>query len=104
MLPRFRGRRGPERGSAPGSYYDKPAEEYTARRNKMPDLLIASGFRCCTPYGAYYVMTGVSAFGFPDDAACVRHMIHTAGVAAVPGSSFFAKPAGGASYVRFCFC
>ncbi|MEO8053398.1 MAG: aminotransferase class I/II-fold pyridoxal phosphate-dependent enzyme [Acidobacteriota bacterium] len=90
--------------SLPDSYYDKLAQEYTARRNKMLDLLTASGFRCFAPYGAYYVMTDISAFGFPDDVTFVRHMIHSAGVAAVPGSSFFSKPGDGASYVRFCFC
>ena len=90
--------------SLPDSYYQKLAEEYTARRDKMLSLLTASGFRCFPPYGAYYVMTDVSAFGFNDDVAFVRHMIHTAGVAAVPGSSFFSKPGDGANYVRFCFC
>jgi len=90
--------------SLPDSYYDKLAAEYTARRDTMLGLLSASGFRCFTPYGAYYVMTDVSAFGFPDDVAFVRHMILSAGVAAVPGSSFFSKPEDGANYVRFCFC
>ena len=90
--------------SLPGSYYEKLAGEYTARREKMLSLLTASGFRCFAPAGAYYVMTDISGFGFPDDLAFVRHMIHTAGVAAVPGSSFFSNPADGANYVRFCFC
>ena len=90
--------------SLPDSYYVKLAEEYTARRDKMLSLLTASGFRCFPPSGAYYVMTDVSGFGFKDDVAFVRHMIHTAGVAAVPGSSFFSKPGDGANYVRFCFC
>ena len=35
-------------------------------------------------------MTDISDFGFPNDYAFVRHMIEQAGVAAVPGSSFFA--------------
>ncbi len=90
--------------SLPGGYYQKLAEEYTARREKMLNLLTASGFRCFVPYGAYYVMTDISGFGFPDDVAFVRHMIHAAGVAAVPGSSFFSNSADGGSYVRFCFC
>ena len=90
--------------SLPGSYYQKLAEDYTAKRDKMLSLLTASGFRCFAPSGAYYVMTDISAFGFPNDVAFVRHMIHTAGVAAVPGSSFFSNSADGATYVRFCFC
>jgi aminotransferase len=49
-------------------------------------------------------MTDISGFGFDNDVAFVRHMIHRAGVAGVPGSSFFSNPADGAKFVRFCFC
>jgi aminotransferase len=31
-------------------------------------------------------------------------MIEHAGVAAVPGSSFFADPSNGSHIIRFCFC
>jgi aspartate/methionine/tyrosine aminotransferase len=88
----------------PGSYYEKLAREYTHRRDKMIGILETAGFRCFKPYGAYYVMTDISGFGFTDDVAFVRHMIHHAGVAGVPGSSFFSNPADGAHLVRFCFC
>ena len=56
------------------------------------------------PKGAYYVMTDVSAFGYPDDAAFVRHLITNLGIAAVPGSSFYAHTERGSQQVRFCFC
>jgi aspartate/methionine/tyrosine aminotransferase len=88
----------------PGSYYEKLAREYTHRRDKMIGILETAGFRCFKPYGAYYVMTDISSFGFTDDVAFVRHMIHHVGVAGVPGSSFFSNPADGAHLVRFCFC
>src|SRR5258707_1197979 len=87
-----------------GSYYEKLAREYTHRRDKMIGILEPAGFRCFKPYGAYYVMTDISGFGFTDDVAFVRHMIHQAGVAGVPGSSFFSNAADGAHLVRFCFC
>jgi aminotransferase len=87
-----------------GSYYEKLAREYTHRRDKMIGILETAGFRCFKPYGAYYVMTDISGFGFTDDVSFVRHMIHNAGVAGVPGSSFFSNPADGAHLVRFCFC
>ena len=45
------------------------------------------------PHGAYYVMTDISDFGFADDVAFVRHLITNLGVAAVPGSSFYAHAA-----------
>lgn len=63
----------------------------------------AAGFRCWRPSGAYYVMTDISEFGFPDDMAFVRRLIEKAGVAAVPGSSFFHNPRDGARIIRFCF-
>src|SRR5260370_22956577 len=90
--------------NSPDSYYEKLAASYVGRRDKMLGLLERAGFRCFKPYGAYYIMTDVTSFGFPDDYAMVRHMIQNARVAAVPGSSFFADPRDGAHLVRFCFC
>jgi aminotransferase len=88
----------------PEEYYAKLAREYAARRDTLLPLLESAGFQCFKPAGAYYVMAGISAFGFDDDIACVRHLIEHTGVAAVPGSSFFATPAAGSQFVRFCFC
>jgi aspartate/methionine/tyrosine aminotransferase len=88
----------------PDSYYLDLASHYAERRDVTIGILESSGFRCFKPHGAYYVMTDISAFGFLDDVAFVRHMIHHAGVAAVPGSSFFSRPEDGSKLVRFCFC
>jgi aspartate/methionine/tyrosine aminotransferase len=85
-------------------YYTRLAEDYCRRRDLLLPLLEQAGFTCFKPLGAYYVMTDISKFGFPDDVSFVRHMIEHAGVAAVPGSSFFADPELGAQLVRFCFC
>jgi len=49
-------------------------------------------------------MTDISGFGFPDDLAFARHLIEKIGVAAVPGSSFYARSCGGSQQIRFCFC
>jgi aminotransferase len=88
----------------PDHYYADLAAEYQGKRDTMIEILEAAGFRCWEPKGAYYVMTDISGFGFPDDVAFVRHLIEDCGVAAVPGSSFFANPADGHQMVRFCFC
>ena len=90
--------------SLPESYYEQLAADYRARRESILAVLEAAGFACYRPRGAYYVMTDIGGFGYPDDVSFVRHMIETAGVAAVPGSSFFADPRDGARTVRFCFC
>ncbi len=88
----------------PDSYYADLAAHYNARRNHLLPLLKSAGFRCFVPGGAYYIMTDISGFGFADDVQFVRHLIEDIGVAAVPGSSFFANPADGKQLVRFCFC
>lgn len=95
---------GVEAMAQPDSYYAHLGIEYRERRDQIISELDASGFRCFRPSGAYYVMTDISDFGFPDDIAFVRHLIANVGVAAVPGSSFFSLPELGRNYVRFCFC
>ncbi|MCC7008609.1 MAG: aminotransferase class I/II-fold pyridoxal phosphate-dependent enzyme [Acidobacteria bacterium] len=85
-------------------YYPDLRSQYQARRDRLIALLERAGFRCFLPRGAYYVMTDVSPFGFPDDVAFVRHLVTEIGVAAVPGSSFFRDSAAARQLVRFCFC
>jgi aspartate/methionine/tyrosine aminotransferase len=87
----------------PEEYYTDLAEQYRERRDTLMDILNQAGFRCFTPQGAYYVMTDISGFGFADDMAFARYLVETIGVAAVPGSCFFADPSDGEQMIRFCF-
>jgi len=86
------------------SYYETLAREYAARRDRMLGLLTGAGFHCFKPRGAYYIMTDISAFGFPDDMAFAKHLVKEIGVAAVPGSSFYRNPIDGRTHLRFTFC
>ncbi|HEY6331699.1 MAG TPA: aminotransferase class I/II-fold pyridoxal phosphate-dependent enzyme, partial [Blastocatellia bacterium] len=88
----------------PDSYYEKLARDYQGRRDMLLGVLEGAGFRCFRPDGAYYIMTDIGDFGFANDYAFVRHMIERTGVAAVPGSSFFADSGAGNTIIRFCFC
>jgi aminotransferase len=88
----------------PGSYYQKLARDYEARRDVLLESLERAGFRCYVPRGAYYIMTDISSFGFSSDVDFARHLIETVGVAAVPGSSFYHQPEDGAQKLRFTFC
>jgi len=88
----------------PDDYYRGLGMEYAQRRDHIIDSLQAAGFHCFRPRGAYYVMTDVSAFGFPNDVEFVQHLIESVGLAAVPGSSFYAQEGRGSQQVRFCFC
>jgi aminotransferase len=88
----------------PPSYYEALARDYTVRRDRLLGILTNAGFHCFKPRGAYYIMTDISAFGFPDDIAFAKHLVTQIGVAAVPGSSFYRDPADGRTHLRFTFC
>ena len=87
----------------PESYYAELAVAYARRRDMMMAMLERHGFRVFTPAGAYYVMTDITAFGAEDDVAFARELVTRAGVAAVPGSSFYRDQARGRTKLRFCF-
>jgi aminotransferase len=88
----------------PPEYYEKLSRDYSVRRERLLGILTEAGFRCFKPRGAYYIMTDISAFGFPDDVTFAKYLVEEIGVACVPGSSFFRNPADGRSIVRFTFC
>jgi aminotransferase len=87
----------------PASYYDDLAAMYQGKRDRLLDILRSAGFRCFVPYGAYYIMTDIAAFGFDSDVDFCRMLVRDVGVAAVPGSSFYSDPAAGRRYVRFAY-
>ena len=87
----------------PDDYYRGLADNYRARRDYLVPALEGAGFRTFPPRGAYYVMTDISGFGFPDDIAFARHLVADGGVAAVPGSSFYSDLAAGRQRLRFHF-
>jgi len=88
----------------PDTYYAGLAESYRLRRDRLVEILERHGFLCYRPRGAYYVMTDIASFGFPDDVAFARYLVKEIGVAAVPGSSFYRNASAGATKLRFCFC
>jgi aminotransferase len=88
----------------PESYYRDLAAHYTVRRDRLLGILERAGFACYSPRGAYYIMTDIAAFGFPDDVVFARYLVTDIGVAAVPGSSFYKDTAAGRQKLRFCFC
>ena len=90
--------------SLPPSYYEELRREYQRKRDFIVPVLRDAGFKCDTPEGAYYVMTDISEFGFPNDIEFTKHLIREIGVAVVPGSSFYENRDMGSQMVRFCFC
>ena len=87
----------------PQDYFRRLADGYRERREFLVPALERAGFKPFAPRGAYYVMTDISGFGFPDDISFARWLVAEGGVAAVPGSSFYSDPAAGSQRLRFHF-
>ena len=98
----------------PRAYYETMLADYTAKRAQFVATLRACGFRADPPEGAYYVLADLGdrygTPGFESAARASRTLIEAAGVACVPGPSFFADPAepapaeaGGDRLLRFCY-
>ncbi|HTS15479.1 MAG TPA: aminotransferase class I/II-fold pyridoxal phosphate-dependent enzyme, partial [Candidatus Sulfotelmatobacter sp.] len=89
----------------PDRYYTALLEGYRERRAVLLGALEAAGFVVYEPAGAYYAMTDIArlARDGEDDTAFCRRLAADPGVAAVPGSSFYADPARGRTKVRFAF-
>jgi aminotransferase len=90
--------------SLPDSYYTALAGKYRERRDALLEILERHRFTCYKPFGAYYIMTDIAAFGFAGDVEFARYLVKDVGVAAVPGSSFYKTPGAGRTKLRFCFC
>jgi len=96
------------------SYYDRLAATYVEKRARLLRILEEAGFTVYKPRGAYYIMTDISGFRFPEtdprfasqtrDVAFAKYLVQDIGVACVPGSSFYNDPYDGGSQVRFTFC
>ena len=90
-----------ERGEA---YYPELRAMYEGKRDRLLVALREAGFLCHKPAGAYYVMADFGDLGFAgDDTAFALHLTERAGVAPVPGSSFYDDAAAGSRFVRFTF-
>ena len=88
----------------PAGYYRDLAALYQAKRDRFLPVLEDVGFRCIRPQGAYYTMAEFKDLGPEDSTTFSLRLIREAGVAVVPGASFFSDPVAGDHLVRFCFC
>jgi aminotransferase len=91
--------------SWPDEYYDQMRVDYLARRELLVHDLQEIGFGCETPEGAYYVMADCRKFlqTGENDTDFAMRLIRDAGVATVPGSSFYSQAEDGHHLVRFCY-
>ncbi len=87
----------------PDSYYQELRQFYRERRDfllRVFDELSVPVFR---PAGAYYMMIRIDELGRGNDEAFAMALVQQAGLAVVPGSSFYHCPEDGRDKVRFCF-
>lgn len=70
-------------------YYRDLGLLYAGKRELFLSYLERAGLSYVRPQGAYYVLVDISEFGARDDTAFCEWLASEAGVAAVPGSSFF---------------
>ncbi|MEX2049217.1 MAG: aminotransferase class I/II-fold pyridoxal phosphate-dependent enzyme [Gemmatimonadota bacterium] len=85
-------------------YYRSLATDYEERGRILLAALEEVGFRCEMPEGAYYILADFGALSDERDTPFAKRLTREAGVASVPGSSFFSDPAQRRSLVRFAFC
>lgn len=89
------------------TYFAQMQADYTRKRAMMGAALEAIGFDVPWPQGAYYILASFQPRrgqpGFADDTDACQTLIDRAGVGTVAGNSFFANPADGQHYLRFCF-
>ncbi|MFC6838072.1 pyridoxal phosphate-dependent aminotransferase [Halomarina ordinaria] len=90
---------GVEALSLPDGYYADLAASYERRRDTLYDGLRDVGLDPVEPDGAYYMLTRYP--GDVDDTEFALRLVREAGVAVVPGSSFYTD--GTADWVRFTF-
>jgi aminotransferase len=82
-------------------YYRNLAADYEKKRDMCAAALREGGFRPFIPQGAYYMLAEIPD-GFADSREAAMALIEEAGVASVPGPSFYASDRGD-RLLRFCF-
>jgi aminotransferase len=86
----------------PESYYTELSASYARKREILCTALADAGLTPYVPRGAYYVLADVRRLGQPNAKAAAMALLERAGIASVPGTSFYKNPVG-ETLARFCF-
>jgi len=87
----------------PDSYYDELKKYYQERRDFLLKLFAELSIPVLRPAGAYYMMIQIDHLGYLSDEDFAMALVEKAGIATVPGSSFYHLPEDGRDKVRLCF-
>jgi aminotransferase len=78
------------------------SEQYQTKRDKICGALVAAGLQPYVPAGAYYVLANTASLPGNSSKERAMFLLEKAGVACVPGDSFFHNSSG-EHLARFCF-
>jgi aminotransferase len=87
----------------PASYYTHMRDDYAVKRDMLASACRAARMEPFVPQGSYYMLADVSKTGARDDREATGRLLEEAGVAVVPGSSFYPDPQEGRMQVRLCY-
>jgi len=85
------------------SYYQELKEYYQDQRDFLLQVFQEFSIPVLRPAGAYYMMIRIDALGYADDEEFAMDLVKKAGLAVVPGSSFYHLPEDGRDKIRLCF-
>jgi aminotransferase len=83
-------------------YYEKLAQEYVIKRDRVCDSLAHAGLEPYRPQGAYYILADISRIRGKGSKEKGMNLLRASGVACVPGEAFY-HDAAGENLARFCF-
>jgi aminotransferase len=76
--------------------------DYRKKRDLLYETLRKIGMEPYRPDGAFYMMVNFHGM-FENDIHATESILERVGVAAVPGSIFYANPDQGRTQLRFCY-
>jgi aminotransferase len=87
----------------PDPYYRDLGGHYQKQRDYLLQTFEELSIPVLRPSGAYYMMIRIDGLGYGEDEAFAMALVEKAGLAVVPGSSFYHRPEDGRDKVRICF-
>lgn len=87
----------------PDAYYKDMCADYLAKRELLSETLRSIGFTPYMPDGSYYMLAAFDRGRWPNATAATESILNEVGVATVPGSAFYRRPADGENQLRFCY-
>jgi aminotransferase len=87
----------------PDSYYQDLKEHYREKRDFFLQIFEDLKIPVFKTSGAYYMMIRIDELGLGTDEAFAMALVERAGLAVVPGSSFYHRSEDGKNKVRFCY-